>query len=224
MNANSSSMSTNTQTQPLLGTGVSVTNTNTSPFSAVGSFIKLLPTGTLFVFQFLNPVLTNSGECNASNKWLSGILLVACGFSCAFSSFTDSYTGSDNQRHYGIVTTKGLWPSPASNTVDLSTYKLKFGDLVHAVLSLSVFAVLGLLDTNTVHCFYPGFESTQKRLLQVLPTAIGVFAGGLFMIFPNDRHGIGYPLTSDSNDTSPKSNDTTASPPQNINPNDSTTV
>ncbi|KAG5023930.1 hypothetical protein JHK85_020272 [Glycine max] len=201
--------------------GTGVTNTTLSAF---GSLIKLLPTGTVFVFQFVNPVLTNSGDCNATSKWLCSILLVLCGFSCAFSSFTDSYTGSDNQRHYGIVTTKGLWPSPASNTVDLSTYKLKFGDLVHAVLSLSVFAVLGLLDTNTVHCFYPGFESTQKRLLQVLPTAIGVFAGGLFMIFPNDRHGIGYPLTSDSNDTSPKSNDTTASPPQNINPNDSTTV
>ncbi|CAJ1941144.1 unnamed protein product [Sphenostylis stenocarpa] len=187
------------------GTG-HVTNTT---LSAVGSLIKLLPTGTVFVFQFLNPVVTNSGQCNAINKWLSAILLVLCGFSCVFSSFTDSYTGSDNQRHYGFVTRKGLWPSPASNSVDLSGQRLGVGDFVHAVLSLLVFAVLGLLDTNTVHCFYPSFESTQKILLQVLPTVIGVFAGGVFMIFPNNRHGIGYPLTSDSNDTSPKSNDTT---------------
>ncbi|KAK7348176.1 hypothetical protein VNO80_22726 [Phaseolus coccineus] len=177
-----------------------------STLASVGSLIKLLPTGTVFVFQFLNPVLTNSGECHATNKSLCAILLLLCGLSCAFSSFTDSYTGSDKQRHYGIVTPKGLWPSPASNSVDLSSYRLKFGDLVHAVLSLSVFAVLGLLDTNTVQCFYPGFQSTQKRLLQVLPTAIGAVAGGLFMIFPNDRHGIGYPLTSDSNDTAPPHN------------------
>ncbi|XP_047175599.1 protein DMP2-like [Vigna umbellata] len=177
-----------------------------STLSSVGSLIKLLPTGTVFVFQFLNPVLTNSGECNAGNKSLCAIFLVLCGFSCAFSSFTDSYTGTDKRRHYGIVSPKGLWPSPASDSVDLSSYKLKFGDLVHAVLSFSVFAVLGLLDTNTVNCFYPDFQSTQKRLLQVLPTAIGVVAGGLFMIFPNDRHGIGYPLTSDSNDTTPPNN------------------
>lgn len=124
-------MNANTQTQPLLGTsknegtGVGVTNTNiNTPFSAVGNFIKLLPTGTVFVFQFLNPVVTNSGECNGSNKWLSSILLVTCGLSCAFSSFTDSYTGSDNQRHYGIVTPKGLWPSPASNSIEWSEYRL----------------------------------------------------------------------------------------------------
>ncbi|KAJ1428819.1 Protein DMP [Sesbania bispinosa] len=89
--------------------------------------------------------------------------------SCVFSSFTDSYTGSDGQRHYGIVTGKGLWPSPASGSVDLSAYKLRLGDFVHALLSLTVFAVLGLLDTNIVRCFYPGFESSEKVLMQVIP-------------------------------------------------------
>ncbi|XP_027333631.1 protein DMP2-like [Abrus precatorius] len=216
MIADSSTLNTRTtRTVSTQNGGKGVTNTT---FSAVGSLIKLLPTGTVFLFQFLNPVVTNSGKCNTTNKLLSSIVLVACAFNCCFSSFTDSYTGSDNQRHYGIVTTKGLWPSSqAGKSIDLSGYKLKFGDFVHAALSLFVFAVLGLLDTNTVHCFYPGFESTQKRLLQVLPPAIGVLAGGLFVIFPNHRHGIGYPPSTDSNDTSPKSND--ASPPQNPNEN-----
>ncbi|QCD79919.1 hypothetical protein DEO72_LG2g237 [Vigna unguiculata] len=183
--------------------------TNTT-FLAFGSFIKLLPTGTVFVFQFLNPVVTSSGNCNATNRCLSVILLVSCSFCCVFSSFTDSYIGSDNQRHYAIVTRKGLWPSPASDSVDLSRYRVWAGDYVRAGLSLSVFAVLGLLDTNTVHCFYPGFEPTQKTLLQVLPTVIGTIAGGLFMIFPDKRHGIGYPLTSDSNHT-PNPNDSALS-------------
>ncbi|BAT77208.1 hypothetical protein VIGAN_01530400 [Vigna angularis var. angularis] len=49
-------------------------------------------------------------------------------------------------------------------------------------------------STNTVHWFY-------LTLLQVLPTVIGTVAGGLFMIFPDKRHGIGYPITSHSNDT-----------------------
>ncbi|KAK7264560.1 hypothetical protein RJT34_32169 [Clitoria ternatea] len=187
----------------------------TNPCSiSFGSLIKLLPTGTVFTFQFLIPVVTNSGECNTTNKILSAIFLAACGFSCAFSSFTDSYTGSDKQRHYGIVTAKGLWPSPPSNSnIDFSVYKLRFGDFLHAVLCLLMFAVLGLLDTNTVHCFYPGFQSTQKRLLQALPPVIGVLSGAFFMVFPNHRHGIGYPATTDSNATSLKSSD--APPPPN---------
>ncbi|KAJ1395155.1 Protein DMP [Sesbania bispinosa] len=184
--------------------------------SSIGSLIKLLPTGTVFMFQFLNPAVTNSGDCRTSNKCLCAILLVVCGFFCAFASFTDSYTGTDKQRHYGIVTTKGLWPSPASISIDLSEYRLRGRDFVHAALSLFLFALLGLLDINTVHCFYPAFESTQKRLLEVLPPAIGVVVSGVFMMYPNIRHGIGYPLSTDSTDTTPKSNDS-APPPQNPN-------
>jgi hypothetical protein len=174
-------------------------------FSGVGNLVKLLPTGTVFLFQFLSPVLTNSGHCNTVNKYLSGILLVVCGFNCAFTSFTDSYIGSDGQTHYGIVTTKGLWPSTASDSIDLSAYKLRFGDFVHASLSVIVFAVLGLLDSNIVSCFYPEFESSEKILMQVLPPIIGVVSGTVFMIFPSYRHGIGYPSSSDTNNTSEKS-------------------
>ncbi|WVZ11523.1 hypothetical protein V8G54_016053 [Vigna mungo] len=173
---------------------------------SVGNLIKLLPTGTFFVFQFLNPALTNNGECNGNRKSLCAILIGLCGISCFFSSFTDSYTGNDGNRHYGLVTPYGIFPSPASDSIDLSSYKLKFGDLVHAVLSVAVFAVLSLLDTNTVNCFYPGFQSSQQRLYQLLPIAIGLVAGALFMIFPNNRHGYGYPLTSDSNVTAPPNN------------------
>ncbi|AES64308.1 hypothetical protein MtrunA17_Chr2g0286871 [Medicago truncatula] len=173
-------------------------------FSGVGNLVKLLPTGTVFLFQYLSPVVTNNGHCSTINKYLSGILLVICGFNCAFTSFTDSYTGSDGQRHYGIVTMNGLWPSPGSDSVDLSAYKLRFGDFVHAFLSVIVFAVLGLLDTNVVHCFYPKFESSEKILMQVLPPVIGVVSGAVFMIFPSYRHGIGYPTSSDTNDTSEK--------------------
>ncbi|XP_057431344.1 protein DMP2-like [Lotus japonicus] len=173
--------------------------------SGVGSLIKLLPTGTVFLFLFLSPVFTNNGHCHTVNKYLSAILLIVCGFSCVFSSFTDSYTGSDGKRHYAVVTTKGLWPSPASENVNLSAYKLRFGDFVHGFFSLIVFAVLGLLDTNIVRCFYPEFESFGKVLMQVLPPVIGAVAGVVFMMFPSNRHGIGYPTSIDSNDTSENS-------------------
>ncbi|WCJ23632.1 hypothetical protein M5689_005646 [Euphorbia peplus] len=168
-------------------------------FSGIGNLVKLLPTGTLFIFQYLNPVLTNNGQCSTVHKYLSGILIGLCGFSCAFSTFTDSYVGSDGKIHYGIATSKGLWPS--SNSGDMSSYKLKLGDFAHSILTVIVFAVLSLLDTNTVRCFYPSFESTEKTLLMILPPAIGVISGTVFMIFPNKRHGIGYPSNESSKDS-----------------------
>ncbi|XP_042476869.1 protein DMP2-like [Macadamia integrifolia] len=162
-------------------------------FQGMASLIKLLPTGTVFLFRFLNPVLTNNGRCNHTiNKYLEGILLVVCGFSCCFSTFTDSYEGSDGSVHYGIVTISGLWPSPASDKVNLKSYKLRFGDFVHAFLTVIVFAVVSLLDTNTMDCYYPSLVSAQNVLVMVLTPVIGFLASTVFFFFHNTRHGIGY--------------------------------
>ncbi|KAI5415888.1 protein DMP2 [Lathyrus oleraceus] len=211
MNKKSENETLNTDT-----TTAAISSIKNSSTGGIGSLIKLLPTGTIFLFQFLNPVVTNSGHCKTSNKYLTSILLLTCGFNCFFSTFTDSYTGSDKKRHYGIVTTKGLWPSPEpTSSVDLSKYRLRAGDFVHAALSLLIFAILGLLDTNTVHCFYPSFESTQQRLLQVLPPVIGVFVGWIFVIFPQHRHGIGYPVTTDDSHESSRISNNTEESPQN---------
>ncbi|CAL5198807.1 unnamed protein product [Lathyrus oleraceus] len=211
MNKKSENETLNTDT-----TTAAISSIKNSSTGGIGSLIKLLPTGTIFLFQFLNPVVTNSGHCKTSNKYLTSILLLTCGFNCFFSTFTDSYTGSDKKRHYGVVTTKGLWPSPEpASSVDLSKYRLRVSDFVHAALSLLIFAILGLLDTNTVHCFYPSFESTQQRLLQVLPPVIGVFVGWIFVIFPQHRHGIGYPVTTDDSHESSRISNNTEESPQN---------
>ncbi|KAJ4968651.1 hypothetical protein NE237_015352 [Protea cynaroides] len=172
--------------------GVTVTD---MAFTGAGNLIKLLPTGTVFLFQFLSPVLTNNGQCNSINKYLTGFLVGACAFSCCFSSFTDSYIGSDGLVHYGIATIHGLWPSSSdsSGSLDLSAYKLRMGDFMHALLSLTVFSVVALLDPNTMDCYYPSLESTQKLLVMVLPPVVGVVSSSVFVIFPNSRHGIGYP-------------------------------
>ncbi|XVF66328.1 hypothetical protein PTKIN_Ptkin10aG0026600 [Pterospermum kingtungense] len=171
-------------------------------FTGLGNLIKLLPTGTVFIFQFLNPVLTNNGHCSPINKVFTSILIGLCGFSCAFSCFTDSYKGSDGLIHYGIVTVKGLWPCSDPGSVDMSRYKLRIGDFVHAFFSVIIFAVLSLLDTNTVQCFYPSFQSTEKVLLMALPPVIGAISGTVFMAFPNTRHGIGYPSSNSNSDDS----------------------
>ncbi|KAF5175572.1 Dmp2 [Thalictrum thalictroides] len=164
--------------------------------TSLGDLIKLLPTGTFFLFIFLNPVLTNDGNCNTVNRYLSGILMLVSGFSCCFSWFTDSYVDSEGFTKYGIVTKKGLFVlSDSSDTklVNSSRYKLRLGDFLHALLSVLIFAIVALLDPNTVKCFYPSFGSEQQVLLTVLPPVVGTIFSFVFVMFPNKRHGIGLP-------------------------------
>ena len=104
--------------------------------SGLGNLNRLLPTGTVFLYQFLSPVLSNNGHCTTTiYKYLTAILVAVCGFSCFFSSFTDSYVGDDGKTHYGVVTSKGLWTFEDSKNVDLSVYKLRFGDFVQGASS-----------------------------------------------------------------------------------------
>ncbi|KAF8016018.1 hypothetical protein BT93_H1540 [Corymbia citriodora subsp. variegata] len=170
-------------------------------FASLGNLIKLLPTGMFFMLQFLNPVLTNNGHCHHPSLFLTRLFINVCGLSCAFSCFTDSYTGSDGAVHYGIATLNGLWPSPASETVDLSNFKLRVGDFVHALLSTVVFVAMALVDPNTVTCLYSStYTKEHMVLLKTLPAVIGAISSAVFMVFPSKRHGIGYPSSSDGCD------------------------
>ncbi|XP_038904249.1 protein DMP2-like [Benincasa hispida] len=166
--------------------------------TGAGDLIRILPTGTVFLFQFLSPILTNSGDCNSFNRSLSLIFILLCGLSCFLSSFTDSYIGHDGTIHLAFATPTGLWPAPAPASVDLSAYKLQVGDFVHATLSAAVFAVLVVLDSDTVRCFFPSLVAEDKLLVQVLPPVVGAVSSAVFVMFPNTRHGFGYHSTATS--------------------------
>ncbi|KAJ4956349.1 hypothetical protein NE237_013132 [Protea cynaroides] len=165
--------------------------TTDKALNGMGKLIRLLPTGTVFFFQVLNPVFTNNGNCHRVNKIITALLLFVCSFSCCFSNFTDSYVTSDGVVHYGIATINGLWPTPTSSTVAASAYKLRFRDFVHAFWTVIVFAVVSLLDPDTMKCYYPSFATHDKWLVMLLPPVVGFFASIAFFIFPNKRHGIG---------------------------------
>ncbi|CAI0560143.1 unnamed protein product [Linum tenue] len=178
-------------------------STHEMVYSGLGNMIRMLPTGTVFMFQFLNPVLSNNGKCQSSvNKYMVGALLAVCGFSCCFTSFTDSYVDADGKIRYGIATFRGFWPASDSGGTDFSGYRVGVGDFFHAFLSMVVFATVSLLDGNTVSCFYTAFESQQKVLLMALPPVIGMVSSAVFAVFPNKRRGIGYPPGSDDDDDS----------------------
>jgi hypothetical protein len=81
-------------------------------FKGIGDVLKLLPTATVIVYEVLNPIATNAGDCGAAAgyKVATGVLLGLSAFFCAFSTFTDSYVGADGKVKYGLVTPRGLLP------------------------------------------------------------------------------------------------------------------
>ncbi|CAH8391805.1 unnamed protein product [Eruca vesicaria subsp. sativa] len=170
--------------------------------TSAANLANLLPTGTLLAFQLLIPVFTTNGSCEYATRVLTLILLTLLSISCFLSSFTDSVKAEDGNVYYGFATRKGMWifdyPDPSgSGLPDLSKYRIRFVDWIHAVLSMLVFGAVAMRDKNAVSCFYPAPEQETKKVLDIVPMGVGVICGLLFLVFPARRHGIGYPVTGD---------------------------
>ncbi|KAK6797460.1 hypothetical protein RDI58_005162 [Solanum bulbocastanum] len=167
-------------------------------FKSTAHLANLLPTGSVLAFQFLSPIFTNQGQCDVVGRSLTAALVALCGLSCFLLSFTDSFKDQKGNVCYGFATTRGLWIIDGSATLPLDVaakYKLKFIDFMHAIMSILVFAAVALFDQNVVNCFYPTPSYETQELLTALPVAIGVICSMLFVVFPTQRHGIGFPLT-----------------------------
>ncbi|KAL1561224.1 Protein dmp3 [Salvia divinorum] len=161
---------------------------------------NLLPTGTLLAFQVLTPIFTNGGSCDAATRPMTLVLLVLLAASCFLASFTDSLRCANGEVHYGFATRKGLWllDNPdAAALPDLSRYRLNAMDVVHALLSVVVFAAVAMRDKNAVGCFYPAAAREVQEVVDIAPIGIGLIASLLFVVFPSRRNGIGYPVTRD---------------------------
>ncbi|KAG8368841.1 hypothetical protein BUALT_Bualt15G0088700 [Buddleja alternifolia] len=95
---------------------------------------------------------------------------------------------------------KGLWlfnNTVSSGLPELSKYRLNFMEVVHAVLSVLVFVMVGLRDKNVVSCFYPTPRREVQEVLDIVPIGIRLLCSLLFVAFPTRRHGIGYPVMRD---------------------------
>lgn len=184
-----------TQAQPSM-TQRAISQTLTS----TANLANLLPTGTLLAFQLLIPLFTNNGSCDAATRPMTLFLLLLFALSCFLASLTDSVKASNGQVYYGLATTKGLFvfdypPEAKADLPDLSKYKLRFIDFVHAVLSVLVFGAVAFRDKNVLGCFYPMPAHQTQEVLDIVPIGIGLICSLLFVVFPTTRHGIGYPLT-----------------------------
>ncbi|GLT97044.1 hypothetical protein SLE2022_146300 [Rubroshorea leprosula] len=168
--------------------------------TSTANLANLLPTGTLLAFQLLLPIFTNNGACDSATGPMTMVLLLLLALSCFLASFTDSVKASDGQVYYGFATFKGMYlfdyPDPVgSDLPDLSKYRIRLIDGVHAVLSVLVFGAVAFRDKNVVSCFYPLPAKETQEVLDIVPVGIGLICSLLFVVFPTRRHGIGYPVT-----------------------------
>ncbi|OVA14973.1 Protein of unknown function DUF679 [Macleaya cordata] len=176
----------------------------TQTLTSTANLANLLPTSTVLAFQFLTPIFTNNGSCDTVTRLLTQLLLLLLASSCFLASFTDSFRSPEGQVYYGFATFKGIWffdcyPTAGSSYFpDLTKYKLRFIDGVHAVLSVLVFISVALKDKNVSHCFYPEPKFGTQQALNIVPVGIGLISSLLFVVFPTSRHGIGYPVNSKS--------------------------
>lgn len=167
-------------------------------FQSTAHLANLLPTGSVLAFQLLSPIFTNQGECDPVTRGLTGALVALCGLSCFLLSFTDSFKDRDGNICYGFATIRGLWVIDGSTTLPqelVAKYRLRFIDFMHAFMSVMVFAAVTLFDQDVVNCFYPSPSDKMTELLTTLPVGFGVVFSMLFVAFPTQRHGIGFPVT-----------------------------
>lgn len=124
--------------------------------------------------------------------------LTMTAIACFFMSFTDSVRDARGKVRYGVATFKGLYVMDGSvefSHEEAAKYRLRFIDLVHAVMSLLVFVAVAMFDQNVVNCFCPTPSEEVREVLVVAPAAIGVICSLFFVAFPTRRHGIGFPLS-----------------------------
>lgn len=170
--------------------------------ATAANLANLLPTGTVLGFRALTPSFSNQGNCHLSNKYLTAILIGICAIACFLSSFTDSFIDSDGKLYYGIASFSGLkifnckynYDNEAESDMqmqDLTQYKICYIDFVHAFLSVMVFLVFALSDSDVQSCYFAVGGENLKELVTNLPLGAGVLSSFLFMLFPTTRRGIG---------------------------------
>ncbi|GAU23597.1 hypothetical protein TSUD_385860 [Trifolium subterraneum] len=169
-----------------------------STFKSTAHLANLLPTGSVLAFQLLSPIFANLGNCDIVSRTMTYALVILCGASCFLLSFSDTIRDSKGHISHGIATFKGLWI--IDGCIELppqvaAKYRLQFIDFVHAMMSILVFLAITMFDQNVVHCFCPEPSKEMREILTMLPLAIGVSCSMLFVSFPTQRHGIGFPLS-----------------------------
>lgn len=153
----------------------------------------LLPTATILAFTIFAPILTNDGQCNKFEQWMTGIFLVLSAASCVFFSFTDSFKSATGRLHYGVATFRGIWTFNGRRIKPCvpRDYRLRWSDIFHASLSLIAFLTFATSHNDVLQCYH---FVVPRKVINTVPLVVGFVISLLFVIFPSRRRGIGYPF------------------------------
>lgn len=174
--------------------------------ATAANLANLLPTGTVLAFRTLTPPFSNKGSCQPANVCLTACLIFICAIFCFFSTFIDTFRDCDGKVYYGTATFRGLYvfngrsygktrrESPEEREEEEYFSKFKIGaiDFLHAFVSVIVFFIFALSDSDVQRCFLPEAGENMKVVMMNLPMGAGVFSSTLFVLFPTSRRGIGY--------------------------------
>lgn len=166
---------------------------------SAGRLANLLPTATFLLFQILVPIFSNSGDCSSDvDIGLTIGLLVFCGLACLITTFTDSFTTKGGNVHYGIVLWFGLWtPQLDKNYAVGGDFKWRWSDFFHGALAVIIFYTSTLFTSPVRYCFYPDLvDRTANLVCNIVPPLSGFIISILFILFPTQRRGVGYPITA----------------------------
>ncbi|XP_066376168.1 protein DMP8-like [Miscanthus floridulus] len=165
-----------------------------STLSKTSMLANFLPTGTLLTFEMLLPAASGDGTCSAVSVAMLRALLALCAASCFLSHFTDSFRAPYGKVYYGFVTPRGLSLFRTGLGVEVpreERYWLAFVDVVHAVMSVLVFAAVALADYRVSGCLVAGHRKEMDEVMESCPLMVGTVCSGLFLVLPNTRYGIG---------------------------------
>ncbi|KAJ8760497.1 hypothetical protein K2173_015164 [Erythroxylum novogranatense] len=153
----------------------------------------LLPTATILTFTIFAPLLTNDGKCSTLNRWLMGVFWASLAASCVFFTFTDSFRTSSGRLYYGVATFRGIWTFNGGKKRPIveSDYRLRWADLFQASLSLTAFLTFAGSHSDVVGCYY---STMPRKVINVVPLLVGFVISVMFVMFPSNRRGIGYPF------------------------------
>ncbi|KAJ3694947.1 hypothetical protein LUZ60_000324 [Juncus effusus] len=121
-----------------------------STMSKTSMLVNFLPTGTLLMFEMLLPSSSGDGTCSHVSTMMINVLLLIYAGSCFFFHFTDSFRAPDGNVYYGFVTPSGLALFKSGLGIEMpkdDRYKMTIADLVHALMSVMVFAAIAFQTT-----------------------------------------------------------------------------
>ncbi|OEL32994.1 hypothetical protein BAE44_0005985 [Dichanthelium oligosanthes] len=165
-----------------------------STLAKTSMLANFLPTGTLLAFEVVLPAASGDGSCSPVSAAMLRALLALCAASCFLFHFTDSFRAPDGKVYYGVVTPGGLSLFRTGLGVEVpreDRYRLAFVDVVHAVMSVLVFAAVTLADYRVSGCLLPSHRKEMDEVMESFPLMVGAVCSGLFLVFPSTRYGIG---------------------------------